>query len=258
MVLIPASLAEIPVDGGLFAGCRPRDCTRANVSALPLVLVSHNVVVLHRVRDLGPVERGQIAEVGVLFNAYRSSRDVGQAVEADFLQLDHFEHDQGVVEEEVVSADDGEAWEEVTQTLQAVDAEEEQVIRDQDQLWEAQAPEVLQSGLEHEQDFQVALDHRAVLHNAQLGRIIADIYAGANCNKNTKLLASEKKESNNYIFIDYILKDSTKIENSHCSKSEWVSLFKISSFAFNKKMCAFVQTNITFYPTRIDAGKLFS
>ncbi len=207
MVLIPASLAEIPVDGGLFAGCRPRDCTRANVSALPLVLVSHNVVVLHRVRDLGPVERGQIAEVGVLFNAYRSSRDVGQAVEADFLQLDHFEHDQGVVEEEVVAADDGEAWEEVTQTLQAVDAEEEQVIRDQDQLWEAQAPEVLQSGLEHEQDFQVALDHRAVLHNAQLGRIIADIYAGANCNKNTMLLASEKK-----VIITFSLITFSKIQ----------------------------------------------
>lgn len=125
MVLIPATLDEIPVDGGLFAGCCPRDGTRANVSALPLILVSHNVVVLHWVGDLGPVERGQIAEVGVLLNAYCSSRDVGQAVEADFLQLNHFKHDQGVVEEEVVAADDGEVWEEVTQTLQAVDAEEE-------------------------------------------------------------------------------------------------------------------------------------
>lgn len=190
MVLVPATFSEVPVDGGLFAGYRPHDGTRANVSALPIVLVSHNVVVLHRVGDLGPVESGQIAEVGVLLDAYRSPRDVGQAMEADFLQLDHFKHYQGVVEEEVVAADDGEVGEQVAQTLEAVDAEEEQVVSDHNQLREAQATEVLRSGLEHEQDLQVAFDHRAVLKNTQVGRIVADVRAGANCNKNTKLLAT--------------------------------------------------------------------
>lgn len=183
MVLVPATLAEIPIDGGLFAGYRSLDGTRANVSALPVILVCHDEVVFHRVRDLGPVESGQITEVGVLLDAYRPARDVGQAVEADFLQLDHFEHDQGIVEEEVVAANDCEVREEVAETLKAVDAEEEQVVRNHDQLWKTQAPEVLRSGLEHEQDLQVALDHRAVLENAQVGRVVADVRAGANCNK---------------------------------------------------------------------------
>lgn len=183
MVLVPATLAEIPIDGGLFAGYRSLDGTRANVSALPVILVCHDEVVLHRVRDLGPVKSGQITEVGVLLDAYRPARDVGQAVEADFLQLDHFEHDQGIVEKEVVAANDGEVREEVAETLQAVDAEEEQVVRNHDQLWKTQAPEVLWSCLEHEQDLQVALDHRAVLQNAQVGRVVADVRAGANCNK---------------------------------------------------------------------------
>lgn len=203
MVLVPATLAEIAVDGSLSAGYRPRDGTRANVSALPLVLVCHNVVVLHRVWDLGPVESEQIAEVGVLLDAHRSSRDVGQAVEPDFLQLDHFEHDQGVVEEEVVAADDGEVREEVAQTLQAVDAEEEQVVGDHRQLREAQALEVLQSGFEHKQDLQVALDHRAVLQNAQVARIVADICAGANCNDRQRKVISKVIVT---FLLDYIWK----------------------------------------------------
>lgn len=104
-------------------------------------------------------------------------------MEADLLQLEHFEHDEAVVEEEIVAADDGEVGEEVGEALQAVDSEEEQVVRDHDQLGEAQSTEVLHSGLKHQQDFQVALDHRAVLEDAQVACAVANVRAGANCNE---------------------------------------------------------------------------
>lgn len=183
MILVPTTIAKIPVDGGLHASDHAGDRTRANVSALAIVLISHDVVVLHRVQYFGPVEGGQVTEVRVLLDAHRPPRDVGEAVEADLLQLEHFEHDERVVEEEVVAADDGEVGEEVGEALQAVDAEEEQVVRDHDQLGEAQAAELLHSGLEHQQDLQVALDHSAVLEDAQVARAVADVRAGANCNE---------------------------------------------------------------------------
>lgn len=183
MVLVPAAIAEIPVNGGLHTGCHAGDGTRANISALAIVFVGHDVVVLHRVQNFRPVEGGQVTEVRVLLDAHGPPRDVGQAVKADLFQLEHFEHDETVVKEEVVATDDGEVGEEIGETFQTVDAEEEQVVRDHDEFREAQATEVLQSGLEHKQDFQVALDNRAVLENAQIARVVADVRAGANCNE---------------------------------------------------------------------------
>ncbi len=48
MVLVPATLAKISVDGGLFAGYRPRDGTRANVSAFIINHSTPTSYVIHR------------------------------------------------------------------------------------------------------------------------------------------------------------------------------------------------------------------
>lgn len=52
MILVPTTIAKIPVDGGLHAGDPAGNRTRANVSALAIVFVGHYEVVLHRVQYL--------------------------------------------------------------------------------------------------------------------------------------------------------------------------------------------------------------
>lgn len=150
VVLGPAALAEVPVDGGGLAGGLSDGHPGAHVSALSAVLVSHDVVVLHGVEDLGPVQSGEIAEIRVLLNPHGPSGDVHQAVEADLSQMEHLEHHQGVVEEQFVASDDGEVGEEIAEGLHAGNSEEQQVVGDHREFGETEAPEILGLGAEHE------------------------------------------------------------------------------------------------------------
>lgn len=166
------------VDGVLRAGGLTLGRTGTHVPALPVLLVGHNVVVLHRVQDLGPVQRGQVAQVRVLFNPYSTSCDVHEAVEAHLLQLQHLVDDQRVVEEEAVAADHRQVGEQVAEGVQAVDPKEQHVLGHHAQLGVAEAPEVLRLGLEHEQDLQVALDDSAVLQRLEICHIVSDVLTG--------------------------------------------------------------------------------
>lgn len=179
MILVPAAFSKIAVDGGLDTRDLSGDGSRTDVAALALVFVRHYVVVLYRVENFGPVEGGEVAEFGVLLHAHGSTRDVHQTREPHLLQLQHLEDHQGVVEEQVVATDDSEVGKQVPKTLQTIDAEQQQVVCDHHQLGEPQATEVLSSGLEHQQDLQVAFDHCAVLQRAQVGHVIPDVFAGA-------------------------------------------------------------------------------
>lgn len=169
----------MPIDGGLNTCDLSSDGSGTDVAALTLVFVRHNVIVLHRVEDFGPVKGGEVAEVGVLLHAHGSSCYVHYTIKAHLLQLQHLEDHQGVVKEQVVATDDSEVGKQVPKALQAVDTEQQQVICDHHQLRKAQATEVLSSRLEHEQDLQVALDHGAVLQGSQVGHVIPDVFAGA-------------------------------------------------------------------------------
>lgn len=124
MVLSPAALTEVAVDGGRLAGGLSNGGPRAHVSALPVVLVGHDVVVLDRVQYLGPVQSGEIAEIWVLLDPHGPPGDVHQAMEADLSQLKHFKDHQSVVEEQVVASDHSQVGEEVTEALQAVHSEQ--------------------------------------------------------------------------------------------------------------------------------------
>lgn len=138
------------VDGGGLAGGLPDRCPWTHVPALPVVLVGHDVVVLHRVEDFGPVQSGEIAEIWVLLDPHGSSGDVHQAMEADLSQLEHLEYHQSVVEEEVAASDHGQVGEKVAEALQPINPKEQKVIGDHDQFREAEASEILRLGSEHE------------------------------------------------------------------------------------------------------------
>lgn len=183
MLLSPAALAEMAVDGGGLAGGLPHRRPWTHVPALPVVLVGHDVVVLHRVEDFRPVQSRQIAEVWVLLDPYGSPGDVHQAMEADLSQLEHLEYHQGVVEEEVAASDHGQVGEKVAEALQPINPKEQKVIGDHDQFREAEASEILRLGPEHEQDLQVAFDNGAVLQGLQIGRIVPDVLAWTNWNE---------------------------------------------------------------------------
>lgn len=174
------------VDGGGLAGGLPHRRPRTHVPALPVVLVGHDVVVLHRVEDFRPVQGGEVAEVRVLLDPHRPSGDVHQAVEADLSQLQHLEDHQRVVEEEVAASDHRQVGEEVAQALQPVNPKEQQVIGDDHQSGEAEASEILRLGPEHEQDLQVAFDDGAVLQGLQVGRIVPDVLARTNWKERKK------------------------------------------------------------------------
>ena len=90
--LDPAALTGVSVDGGRLAGRLSDGCPWAHVSTLSVVLVRHDVVVLHWVEDFGPVQSWEIAEIWVLLNSHSSAGDVHQAMEADLSQLEHLEH----------------------------------------------------------------------------------------------------------------------------------------------------------------------
>lgn len=101
------------VDGVLLAGGLTLSRAGAHIPALPLLLVGYDVVVLHRVQDLGPVQCGQVAQVWVLLDPHGATRDVHETVEAQLLQVQHFIEDQCVVEKEAVAADHRQVWEQV-------------------------------------------------------------------------------------------------------------------------------------------------
>lgn len=111
------------VDGGGLASGLSNRGPWAHVSALSVVLISHDVVVFDRVQNFGPVQSGQVAEVWVLLNPHSPPGDVHQAVEADLSQLEHFEDHQSVVEEQIVASDHSQVGEEVSEALQAVHSE---------------------------------------------------------------------------------------------------------------------------------------
>ncbi len=168
------------VNGGCLAGGLSDGCPWAHISTLSVILVSHDVVVLHWVQDFGPVQSGEITEIWVLLDPHGSSGDVHQAMEADLSQLEHLEHHESVVEEQVVTSDHCQVGEEVAEALQAVNSKEQQVVGDHYQFGETEASEIFGLGPEHEQDLQVAFDHSAVLKCLQVGHIVPDVLAWTN------------------------------------------------------------------------------
>lgn len=176
----PAAIIQLSIDAGLHTRLLHIQDARADVSTLFSQLIANDVGAVPGVgQQQPPVDGGQVAELLVALNAHRTAEDVAQAVQPHVPQVRHLEDDQGVAEEEVGAADDGEVGEEIPQALQPVDAEKEQVLRDHKQAREAEPPKVLGARGEHQQDLQVAFDDGAVFQLPELGHVIADVHAAA-------------------------------------------------------------------------------
>lgn len=164
MTVCPAPFHKLPVDdSGRAVGLALGGAWTDIPTFFVVIFVQYNVVVLHRIQNPRPVDSGQVAELIILLNANRAPGDVHEVVKPQLLQVDHLEDDQGVVEEETGASDDCEVGEEVFQAFQAIDTEEKQVVCDHDEFGETEISEIFRSGLEHQEDLQVALNDRAVL-----------------------------------------------------------------------------------------------
>lgn len=91
----------------------------------------------------------------------------------NLFKICHFKDNQGIVVEEVPSTNDCEVGEEITEAFQACHTEQQQIVSDDSELWEAEVAVILCFG--DEQDLQETLDHRAVLQALQLMDIIANV-----------------------------------------------------------------------------------
>lgn len=176
----PASVVGVPAEGGPGAGLAAgAQHAGTHVGALLAQLVAHDVVGPGGRLQQAPVNGGQVAELLVLLDAHGPPQHGPQRRQPHVPQVRHLVDDQRIAQEEAGPADHRQVGEEVPQALQAVDTEEEQVVRDLREAREAEAAEVLAGGREHEQDLQVTLHHAAVLQPAQLRHLRADIQAGA-------------------------------------------------------------------------------
>ena len=155
----------------------------ADIATLHGLLIPTDKVVAFCVHDERPVHRVQVAQLRVLLDADGAARHVPQVVQADVLQAGHLEDDQGVVGvEEVASPDDAEVGEQRAEAVQAGHAEQQQVVRDDGQLGQAEgAQQLLVDGaglVRDEEDLQEALHHGAVLQPLQLADVITDVDTG--------------------------------------------------------------------------------
>ena len=102
--------------------------------------------------------------------------------ESQFFEGHQLVDDQGVIEEELLSADDGQVGEEVLEGTQSVDAVEEEVAGDLAELRvrvvQEPAPRLLV--LFDEDDVDEAFHHRAVLQLPQPLDRVPNIHARAN------------------------------------------------------------------------------
>jgi hypothetical protein len=159
MTVCPAPFHKLPIDdSGRTVGLALGGAWTDIPTFLVVIFVQYNVVVLHRIQDTGPVDSGQVAELIILLDADRAPGDVHEVIKPQLLQVDHLEDNQGIVEEETGASDDCEIWEEVFQTFQTIDTEEKQVICDHDEFGETEVSEIFGSGLEHQEDLQMALN----------------------------------------------------------------------------------------------------
>lgn len=119
LIGIPAAVVVVVVEHGLSALRVVLHDARTNIAALLGLLVPCHVVVELSIHDERPIYGVQVAELRVLFNANSATSDVPQVVQANILQAGHLENHQGVVVEQVTSADDSEVGKERAQTVEA-------------------------------------------------------------------------------------------------------------------------------------------
>lgn len=188
MIGVPAAVVVVVVEHGLSAQRIVLNDAWTNVTTFFGLLVSGDVIVELRVHDEGPVYGVQVAEFWILLNSDGTTGDVSQVIQANVLQTGHLKDHQSVVIKEVTSADDRKVGEERTQTVQARNPEQQQVISNHGQLGKAEGAEDFLVGVIvfviDEQYLQVALHHSAVLKLSEITDVVANVDAETtNCKR---------------------------------------------------------------------------
>lgn len=192
VVWIPAAVVIVVVEHGLPAQRVVLHDARTHVAALLGLLVPGDEVVELSVQDERPIDGVQVAELRVFLYTDGTAGDVPQVEQPDVLQAGHLKDHEGVVVEEVTSADDGEVWKQSAQTVQAGHPEQQQVVRDHGQLGETEGPEdflvdVVVVFVTDEENLQVALHHCTVLQPPEFTDVVADVDArAADCRETTE------------------------------------------------------------------------
>lgn len=181
MVGGPAAVVVLIVNRCLLTQWFLFHCSWTQVPTFLWRFIPNDVVVGHCIEDERPVHRGEVTQVRVLLNPDGPAGDVPQVVKPNLFEICHFKDHQGIIVEEVPATNDCEVGEEITEAFQACHTEQQQVVSDDSELWEAEVAVILCFG--DEQDLQETLDHRAVLQALQLMDIIANVNIWpANCN----------------------------------------------------------------------------
>jgi len=111
--------------------------------------------------------------------------------------------DQCVVEEEQLSADDGQVGKESVERAQSGEPIEQQVAADLAQTRKRDGVEVARLGVLDQDDCQVALDHRAVVQHTQVVHVTRYAHRVAHCNQ-TNTPTRKHSNYNSSIFILFI------------------------------------------------------
>lgn len=188
MIRVPAAVVVVVIEHGLSAQRIVLNDAWTNITALFGLLVPGDVIVELCVHDKGPIYGVQVAEFWILLNADGTTGDVPQVVKTNVLQTGHFKNYKSVVIKEVSSTDDRKVGKECTQTVQARNPEQQQVVSNHGQLGKAEGVEDFLVGvivfIIDEQYLQVALHHSAVLKLLEITDVIANVDAETtNCKK---------------------------------------------------------------------------
>lgn len=129
--------------------------------------------------DQVPVNGIGVTEVSISLDPHSPSFNGLQVLEVQFGQGVHLVDDERVVLEQLLPPNDCQVREEATDVLQARDPEDQQVVRDLDQVRERQVREVRGSRVVKEHDLQVALNDSAVTQLIEGRDGGADVHGGA-------------------------------------------------------------------------------
>lgn len=119
----PAATVEVVIEDRLDALTTIFHDAWTHVAALLTLFIPRYEVIKLSVHDKRPVNRVQVAELGILLDPDGSSSDVLEAVEADVLQRSHLKDHQGVIIKEITPSDHREVREQGGQGVQARDSE---------------------------------------------------------------------------------------------------------------------------------------
>lgn len=178
----PAPEVSVPTEGGSRTGlASSAQHAGAHVSTLLAQLVPYNVIGPRCRLQQPPVNGGEVAKFLVLLHTNSPTQHGPKRRQPDVPEVGHLKDNECIAQEEPCASDHSKVGEEVSEALQAVDSEQQQVVGHLGKAREAEAPEILSSGGKHEKDLQVTLHHAAVLQSAELRHLGADIQAGAHC-----------------------------------------------------------------------------